>query len=253
MSQKVKRRVNRSKRAKLNTHGFKVHKGFYLHIGKSTEGGWSRAGKPAVRPELVDVIRKFWNSDPCIRKICKHIKGLSITYHKTGSLAGTWDYADKIVRIFDDGRNPIDEYISILIHEVVGHAFWDLSRKWRREEVIKFNLLANQIPALTSYIKNHEDEWRKINDDNDDAVSFEKSVSHIPEWDASEELCNEYSEKYNSFKKQREENGHYAMTRFANETHSAVSEIVYGIGGHKVLVEDSNVQRLVDLWKELHY
>lgn len=253
MSQKVKRRVNRSKRAKMNTQGFKVHKGFYLHIGKATEGGWSRSGKPAVRTELVDLVRDFFNTDPCIRKIEKHIKGLSITHRKTGGLAGTWDYEEKIVRIFDDGITPIDYFKYTLIHEIIGHAFWDISRKWRRMELVAFNELANKTASVNDYCKKNEAKWKKWDDESDDEDAFKKSISHIPDYDASEELCNEYETKVKAFLDARKTNGHDSMKRYPNEQHSAITELIYGSDHKECLLSDEDLHKLTEAWERLHY
>ncbi len=251
---KRKRTRNTSKRAKLNSSGFKVHKNFKLYIGKATEGGWSRGGKPAVRKELVDMVNKFWNSDPCIRKIEKHIKGLTMVYNKNNTFAGRWDYETKTVRIMDNGISPIECYKSVLIHEVNGHAFWDLSRKWRREELIAFNKLANKLSPITTYIKNYRKKWENWNDDNDDEIQFKKSIEHIPDYDANEELTNEYQEKLDAFKEKRKTNGHDTMTRYANEQHSAITEIVYGNNGKdEILLDEKEIQELTKLWKALHY
>lgn len=255
MSQRTttRRRVNRSNRAKLNSKGFKVYKNFKLYIAEATEGGWSRSGKPAPRKELVDMVRQMWNNDPSIKAMRKHIKEISIKYVKTINITGMWNNEKKKVTVNDNGIESVDEYGSTFVHEIIGHTFWDFARKWRREELIAFNKLANELPPVSTYVKKNEEEWKKMNDENDDFVQFEKSISHIPEWDASEELCNEYESKRKAFEENRKTNGHDTMTRYANEQHSAISEIVYGIGGHTVLLQDSDVQRLVDLWKELHY
>ena len=250
-----KRTRNTSKRAKLNSQGFKVHKNFKLYIGKATEGGWSRGGKPAVRKELVTMVNKFWNDDPCIRKIEKHIKGLTMVYNTNNTFAGRWDYETKTVRIMDNGRDSIQFYKSVLIHEVNGHAFWDLSRKWRRVELIAFNELANKLSPITPYIRDYTEkhQWKKMNDDNDDEIQFKKSIEHIPDWDANEELTKEYQEKYDAFKEKRKTNGHDTMTRYANEQHSAITEIVYGNNGHDTILDKEAVKQLTKLWELLQY
>lgn len=251
MSQRTttKRKVNRTKRAKINSHGFKVYKNFKIYIGQATEGGWSRGGKPAPRKELVDMVRQMWNNDPSIKAMRKHISELSITYAKSLKLSGMWMSEKKKVRIVDDGRQSIDEYGSTFVHEIIGHTFYDFARKWRRDELTKFNLLANSIPPVTSYVKQNEDEWREMNDDQDDRKKFEQKWD-IPDDDIPFE---EYNNDVKALEKLQQENGHHTMTRYANEQHSAITEIVYGIGGHRVLLSDVEVQRLVDAWKELHY
>ncbi len=246
---KRKRTRNTSKRAKLNSQGFKVHKNFNLYIGKAT------ANKPAIRKELVKMVTKFWNTDPCIRKIEKHIKGLTIVHNKSNKFAGRWEYETKTIRIIDNGVSPISFYKSVLIHEVIGHAFWDLSRKWRREELIAFNKLANKLLPVSTYIKNYTEKhhWKKMNDDNDDFIQFEKSIEHIPDYDASDELQKEYQEKQDAFNEKTKTNGHDTMTRYANEQHSAITEIVYGNNGHDTILDDKGIKQLTKLWRVLHY
>lgn len=257
MSQRTtsKRRVNRTKRAKLNTHGFKVYKNFKLYISEGSSGnGWSgRRIKPAPRTELVDAVRDLWNNDPTFKAMRKHIKSISITTVVSQKIAGLWDAENQKICVKDNHSDSISFYKSVFVHEIIGHTFWDFARKWRREELIAFNKLANELPPVNTYVKDNEEAWKKINDEHDDEEQFKKSISHIPDYDASEELCNEYQAKLDAFKENRKTNGHDQMTRYANEQHSAISEIVYGFESHETLLNYNDVQRLVSLWKELHY
>lgn len=246
-------KANRTKRAKLNSKGFKVYKNFKLYIAETSEGGWSRDPKPAPRKELVDMVRDMWNNDPSIKAMRKHIKELSITTVVSQEIAGLWDETKGKICVKDNHSDSIAFYKSVFIHEIIGHTFWDFARKWRREELIVFNTLANSLPPVSAYVKKNEESWRKINDENDDFKQFEKSVSHIPDYDASEELCEEYNKKEKEFHARREANGHVTMTRYANEQHSAISEIVLGDNGHDTVLNQEDVQRLVTLWNELHY
>ena len=45
------------------------------------------------------------------------------------------------------------------------------------------------------------------------------------------------------------------MTRYANEQHSAITEIMYNdmASGKRRLINDSDKQKLIQAWKELHY
>ena len=45
------------------------------------------------------------------------------------------------------------------------------------------------------------------------------------------------------------------MTRYANEQHSAISEIMYNdiASGNRIIINDSDKQKLIQAWKELHY
>jgi len=247
----MSRKVNRTKRAKLNSHGFKVYKNFRLYIGEATEGGWHRGGKPAPRKEIVDMVRDMWNNDQSIKAMRKYIKQLSIVYQKTNKFVGIWFSLEQKVMMIDDRTQSLDWMKSTFIHEVIGHAFWDFAKKWRREELIAFNLLANSLPPVSTYIKNNEDDWRKTNDDNDERKKFEKKYEGVYDDDISYE---EYNKDLEELKKVHQSNGHYTMTRYANEQHSAITEIVYGGNGHHpTLLSDDDVNQLVELWKKLHY
>ena len=254
MVAKRKRTRNTTKRAKLGSHGFKVHKNTKVYIGKATEGGWSRGGKPAPRTEVVTIIRDMINNDPSIKPMRKYIKDISIRHTLTGNIAGTWDdEKGKLVVNDKPSSMNVEDYKSLMVHEVVGHAFWYFSRKWRREELIEFNRLANSLPPVTKYVADNEEKWRKWNDEQDDQKLFEKSIAHIPDYDASEELANEYQMKQDAFNEKRKTNGHDTMTRYANEQHSAISELIYGFEYHNTLINDSDKQRLIEAWKKLHY
>lgn len=251
---KVKR--NHSKRPKINSYGFKVYKNFKLYIAESTPD------KPEPRKELIEMIRdEFWNTDKSVIAMRKHIKQMSFTYTKTQHYIGLWDYEKQKISIKDNGIDSINNYKSLFVHEIIGHTFYDFSRKWRRVELIAFNKRANELPPVNSYIKKHELEWKNsktsikewMNDENDDFEQFKKSVEHIPEWDANEELQKEYQEKQDAFNENRKTNGHDTITRYANEQHSAITEYVYGNMYHKTLLNQKDVDRLKKLWEALHY
>jgi len=254
LSQKTKRKRTRNcgKRAKLNSQGFKTYKNFRLYIAETSNGGYSRNPKPAPRSQIVDIVRDLWNNDKSVKAMRKHIKEISIRYTQNG-IAGTWFKDKQKIVVNDNGRDSIPFYKSVLIHEIVGHTFWDFSRKYRRLELIAFNKLANKLSPVSTYVKKHTDEWKKINDEYDDFEQFKKSVEHIPEWDANEKLMNEYDEKQKAFNENRKTNGHDLMTRYVNEQHSAITEIVYGSNGHDTLLDKENIEKLIVLWRRLHY
>ena len=249
---KRKRTRNTGKTAKIGSHGLKVYKGTKVYIGKETAGGWSRGGKPAPNQEVVDLFTNMWNNDPSIKKMRKHIKNVKITYQTSGNIAGTWDNDNSKVSIIDKD-NPNTDYMGVIVHEVVGHAFWDFSRKWRRDKLIKFNELANSLPPVNNYVDDNKEKWKTINDEYDDEKLFKKSVAHIPEYDASNDLMQEYNDKLEKFQEKRKTNGHETMTRYANEQHSAITELVYDQTHHKTLINDSDKQKLIQAWNELHY
>ncbi len=210
---KRKRTRNCSKRVKLNSQGFKVYKNFRLYIAKAT------LSKPAPRSQVVEITNDLWNNDPSIKKMRKFIKELSIR-HTSNGIAGEWIKEKKRIVINDNGRCSISFMRSVNIHEIVGHTFWDFSRKYRRVELIAFNKLANSLKPISTYVQSNEKKWRLINDDNDEL--FQKI-------------------------------GHETMTLYANEQHSAIAEIIYGFGGHKTILNQKDVQRLIELYEVLHY
>ena len=215
----MKRKVNRSKRAKIGSHGFKVHKNTKVYIGKAT------MSKSAVNEELVELIRNLWNSNESTKKMRKHVKYISIKHLISGNRAGSWNLAKQKVEIIQVREQPdLEWYRGTFIHEVEGHAFWDFSRKWRRQEVIKFNELANKMPPVNGYCKKNEKKWKSWNDE---------------KWD------------------DLEKEPHSSMTRYANEQHSAVSEIVRDVGrgtmSEDKLIGDKDLKKLVSAWHELHY
>ncbi len=209
----VKRKRNHSKRARLNSQGFKVYKNFILYIALAT------ISKPAPRKAIVNVVRNLWNTDHSVNKMRKHIKALSIRYTQNG-IAGSWCKEQKRIVVNDNGRDSIKYYIYVLVHEVVGHAFWDFSRKWRRQELIAFNKLANKLSPINTYVQKNADKWKIVNDDYDELRNLK---------------------------------GHETMTRYANEQHSAITEIKYGTGGHEVIINNKDKQKLIKLWEALHY
>ncbi len=249
-SQEQEQQGIRLKRRK-ETYGFRgVNR---IYIAESTAGGWSHGSKPAPRKEIVETLKEMWNNDPTIKRMKKHIDYLTIQYSEHVKHVGLWDFEKKKLTIFDNGRMSKDDFKSLIVHEVIGHTFWDQSRKWRREELIEFNRLANEMSPVNSYVGKNEEQWKKLNDEQDDLAKFMKSIEHIPDYDANEELQNEYEEKSKAFDEKRESNGHDTMTRYANEQHSAVSEIVYGYDFHKKLIDDVNLSKLVSVWEKLHY
>ena len=151
----MKRKVNRSKRAKIGSHGFKVHKNTKVYIGKAT------MSKSAVDEDLVELIKNLWNSNESTKKMRKHIKYISIKNLSSSSRAGSWNLEKQKVEIVQVRHNPdLDWYEGTFIHEVEGHAFWDFSRKWRRQELIKFNELANKMPPVNDYVAEYIEDKR---------------------------------------------------------------------------------------------
>ena len=211
----MKRKVNRSKRAKIGSHGFKVHKNTKVYIGKAT------MSKSAVDEDLVELIKNLWNSNESTKKMRKHIKYISIKNLSSAKSAGSCNLEKQKVEIVQVHYRPdLNWYEGTFIHEVEGHAFWDFSRKWRRQEIVKFNELANKMPPVNNYCKKYEKKWKEINDES---------------WDSNAKEV------------------HPSMTRYANEQHSAICEVVRNVGEKNILIGDKDLKKLVSAWHELHY
>ena len=220
---KRKRTRNTGKTAKIGSHGLRVYKGTKVYIGKETAGGWSRGGKPAPNQEVVDLFTNMWHTDPSIIKMRKHIKNVKITYQTSGNIAGTWDFDGSKVSIIDHGQSQ-ETTMATIVHEIVGHAFWDFSRKWRRDKLVKFNELANSLPPVNDYVDDNKEKWKTWNDEQ----GRSKGITNTK--------------------------GSESMTRYANEQHSAITELIYETKGwKKTLINDSDKQKLIQAWKELHY
>ena len=177
--------------------------------------------KSAVDEKLVSLVRNLWNSNESTKKMRKHIKYISIKNLSSAKRAGSWNLEKQKVEIVQVHYRPdLNWYEGTFIHEVEGHAFWDFSRKWRRQEIVKFNELANKMPPVNNYCKKYEKKWKEINDES---------------WDSNAKEV------------------HPSMTRYANEQHSAICEVVRNVGEKNILIGDKDLKKLVSAWHELHY
>jgi len=253
----AKRKRNHSKRAKINSQGFKVRKGTRVYVGKETVGGFSRGGKPAPRKEIVKYCQDFFREDKDFIKMNKHIKEISIVFQSTNKYVGFWNDDRKKLTIIDDGLQTIQEFKSTLCHEVKGHTRWHLALKYRREELIAFNEFANKCDPVSTYVKDNEKKWRSYNDDNEEEkridVKWDEQQKIYGVYDVPIKICNEYQKMYDDLKEKQKTNGHDFMTRYANEQHSAIAEIVCAFGGHETLLNQKDVDKLLELYKRLHY
>ena len=145
----MKRKVNRTKRAKIGTHGFKVYKNTKIYIGKKT------SNKRAVKQSIVNNIIAVFNKDPSIRKMVKHIKYISIKHAPSIKWAGLWNENDRKFTFYDcdQKRSAVRE---VVYHEIVGHAYWWWAKKWRNTEWTVFNKLANSLPPVNNYVGEYE-------------------------------------------------------------------------------------------------
>lgn len=253
-----KRTRNTTTRPKLGSHGFKVYKNTKVYIGESTSGGDSRYGKPAPRQEVVQLVRDMINNDPSIKPMRKHIKAITIIHTKTGHIAGTWNDTENKLTVYDKPDTmSVNDYKSLIVHEVVGHAFWHFSQKWRKEELDNFNKLANSLPPVNTYVKDNEEKWRKWNDtEKNDFIALDKKYG-LTEDSNPEYLPNDkfeqYQKEYETLSEKMKTDEYKNMTRYANEQHSAVTELVYGNHYHQKLIDSADESKLIDAWHKLHY
>lgn len=225
----LKRRVNRTKRVKLNSQGFKVKKNIKFYIAKGTTGSeyGARKPKPAFNPELVEIFKDMWNHDPSFKLLRKHVKDYSMVYSFNPKYAGTWDSEKKKVKLWDYPNITKPYFKHTVVHELIGHAFWDIARKWRRESLVEFNKVATASPPINEYVKKNETQWRKENSENWKGATT--GITNLT--------------------------GHETMTTYANEQHSAITELIYDdkVAGHRTLIDDVNRKKLTEAWKKLHY
>lgn len=244
---------NNGKRAKIGSHGFKVYKNTYVYIAKASMGGLCRDGKPAPKVEVVQALQNHFNSSPSIRKMVKHIKGISIKYSDNSKFAGYWVSEKQQFEYIDSNHMNVDDAIQVMIHEVDGHAFWHWAMQWRREELISFNKLANNMSPVNNYVGDNEEEWRKGNDDWDKVDKFEAKWKDLNDY-SSEEDAEQYNKEQKEINEYRASEEHKSFTRYANEQHSAVTELmIHGSSYNKQLIGESDLEKLKEAWKRLHY
>lgn len=234
--------------------GFKV-KETKVYVAKASPGGWHTGPRPAPRAEVVEAVQKVWN-DQSLKPLRKFVDSISIQYSKTLSLAGKWHSDVNKVTIYDDGKCPASFYESVMIHEVKGHAFFYWALKYRREELVNFCRLANKLPAITTYVRDNEARWREINDEGysrfhalDRRFGLDENVS--AEEGLSSSQYEEYCTQLNALTQEQETDGHVEITRYANEIHSAIAELLYGMG-HDLVVPRESLNEIIEAYNTLH-
>ncbi len=255
-----KAQIREKKKVTLNKEGFKTRKGQVIYISKGSSGeGWSGRWKEPPREEVVDNFKEMWNKDPQIRKMEKHIEYVSMVNNKTGNNAGTWSNGKAKVKLYDRESMTPEEMNLVVAHEISGHTFWDFSRKWRREALVEFNKIANALPPANDYVETNEEEWKTWNDDPDEIDKLKEEADRIYEeyggMDMSEEGMNLREAVLLEIQEIENDPDHQTMTRYANEQHSAMTELKYGEGGQEwgYYLTDDEMEELSDAWDELHY
>ncbi len=217
-------------------------------------------------PEILSRVQNLWNNDPHFRKIRKHVREIDFGVNDPDDpILATWNNRERKFELQEDYSELGAELSTV--HEIVGHAFWDWSRKWRREELAEFNKLANSMPPISDYLMVNEEEWKKMNDDNEKYFILLDDSDYVYDNFGGESLFdfaepNSEAEMnqdifYDLIDEAREideDEGHQSMTRYANEQHSAMTELIYGVGEKEeaVYLDDSELQALTDAWYKLH-
>jgi len=231
----------------------------------------------ATNPEYVRAFTGFWNTDPSIKAMIKHIDYLGLEYQNNPKRGGVWYGDDKKVIIYDYPYQSLGHFKSTTVHEIVGHTFWDLAREYFRNDLIEFNELANKMPPVNQYCKDNEEKWKSWNDEKRSQISaldkkYGVTKDEYGYTDASTQLWGEDADKYqeainkindgkfignpsNEFMNRDSS----SMTRYANEQHSAITEIMYGTlkdssdeGAKEVLIGKEDLDRMKVLWLKLH-
>jgi len=212
----------------------------------------------------------------------KHIDYLGLEYQKNPKWGGVWYPDNKKVILYDYPSLTIPYFKSTIVHEIVGHTFWDLAREWFRNDLIAFNELANKMPPVNQYCKDGLEKhgWKERNDETDrqlraldkkygikkdeygysnleeqsifyqkdDLKKYEKELNEINDGKFIGNPSNEFVNRDSS-----------SMTRYANEQHSAITEIMYDTlkdniekGADKKLIGKEDEEKLKVLWKKLH-
>ena len=224
-----------------------------------------------VNPEYIKWFTGFWNNNLSVKAMIKHIDYLGFKYYVNPKNGGQWVTDDKAVTINDYPRQTLPFFKSTTVHEIVGHTFWDWARDWNRNDLIEFNELANKMTPVNQYVKDNEEKWRRWNDETRaQIVALDKKHDITKDRygyiiDGDDDKYQEAIDKINDGKFIGNPSSEFmnrdssSMTRYANEQHSAITEIMYGTlndspnpSAIKVLMGDKDVDRLKVLWKKLH-
>ena len=232
-----------------------------------------------MNPELVKIFTDFWNTNSQVKAMIKHIDYLGLIKQKNPKDGGVWYPDQKKIIIYDYPSQTPPYFKSTIVHEIVGHTYWDLAREWYRNDLIEFNELANKMPPVNQYCKDGLEKhgWKEMNDETsrqlraldrkygikedeygysnleeqlwgDDLEKYKEDHAKIIDGKFIGNPSNEYMNRDSS-----------SMTRYANEQHSAITEIMYdtlkdniGEGADRVLIGKEDKEKLKVLWRKLH-
>ena len=283
---KLKMRSRKSKDSGQRKHSIKTYpntKVVITGITTQTNTDWAIVGdkytelKKQFTPELVTVFEEFWNNDSSVKAMRKHIDYIGLIYQKNPKRGGYWNTEDKKIVIHDYPYQTLSHFKNTVVHEIVGHTFWDLARTYFRNDLIEFNELANKMPPVNSYCKKNEEKWKTWNDETDNQIKELNKKYGLKEnrygyIDVGEQLWGDDADKYGEAM-EKIKDGKFignpsnqfinrdssSMTRYANEQHSAITEIMYKVqdgsfeeGAEELLIDEENLEKLKKAWLKLH-
>ena len=253
---KLKMRSRKSKDSGQRKHSIKTYpntKVVITGITTQTNTDWAIVGdkytelKKQFTPELVTVFEEFWNNDSSVKAMRKHIDYIGLIYQKNPKRGGYWNTEDKKIVIHDYPYQTLSHFKNTVVHEIVGHTFWDLARTYFRNYLIEFNELANKMPPVNSYCKKNEEKWKTWNDETDNQIKELNKKYGLKEnrygyIDVGEQLWGDDADKYGEVM-EKIKDGKFignpsnqfinrdssSMTRYANEQHSAITEIMKSV------------------------
>lgn len=211
-----------------------------------------------IKPEIIARVQTLWNEDPHIKKLRKHVH--EIDFNPTdpeNKYSALWIPSESKF-ILNEGDSGHEAELATA-HEVVGHVFWDWAREWRREELAEFNKLANEMPPINGYVEHEEEGWRNYDDDHERLRQISLDYVYVidtyyDEGIRDKQVTDELDKLQNEFDTISDDEGHQSMTRYANEQHSAMTELIYGVGEPEegIFLDDDQLEALTNAWYKLH-
>ena len=116
------------------------------------------------------------------------------------------------------------------------------------------------MPPMNGYVEHEEEGWRNFNDDREEIKQLSLDYQYIyntyyDEGIRDRQVTDELDRIQDTVDSILDDEGHQSMTRYANEMHSAMTELIYGVGESEegILLNDEQLQELTDAWYDLHY
>ena len=250
-----------------------------IKMSKALQADLKRSDKTigglTVSTAQVMSVRDAWNNLSDAQR--NLIPTLNITKVKTslkkvgmqGKQAGSWSNEGGVLTVnIDDGGIDVKNMYSTVQHET-GHAEWHMLKETNPEKTKKFTdtVMSDEMKntPVTSYVKKYlntderlENMWleksKKITAQN----KFVKSlgIDKMKDIPSDTGLFKSYSDDEIADLKKTffEKHTNWSKSIYANETHSALSEIVHGTSTRmtKGLKDSPNLQKYFKAYQELH-